>query len=129
MGIFDERNGGSVTTFVCIMTDTREYWLPCLVLISHDLSYCTYYICTIRSMFDLHGRIKGAARALYPVYVERANMANVIIIWTILYFSTLVGAYLKILKHCILFCHGIVQRCPGQHRKTFESDKVSVSQC
>ena len=27
---------------------------------------------------DLRGWIKGAARTLYPVYVERANMANIV---------------------------------------------------
>ena len=32
-------------------------WLP-----QHNVTYC-----------DLHGRIKGAARALYPVHVERAQ--------------------------------------------------------
>ena len=27
---------------------------------------------------DLRGRIKGAAHTLYPVYLERANMANIV---------------------------------------------------
>ena len=31
-----------------------------------------------KSYCDLRGRIKGAVRTLYPVYVERANMANIV---------------------------------------------------
>ena len=33
---------------------------------------------------DLRGRIKGTARTLYPVFVERAVYGQYIIVWTIL---------------------------------------------
>ena len=45
------------------------YWPP------FRQSFGNYTYC------DLRGWIKGAALNLYPVYVERANMAN--IVWTI----------------------------------------------